>query len=111
MTGGISAEELEAARRGVQRQGFTEVVEAAFRNTISELAMAAEHEGLTFPDACSAITTGAQAAVMRLLARFTEYDSAEELEEAAREVIGKLAPVAYQEEIDRRSAIVTAGEA
>lgn len=95
--------DLEAARRGVQRQGFTEVVEAAFRKTIADLATAAGAEGLEFQDGVSAIATGAQASVMRLLARFTINEDADELAAAAIEVVAKLAPIAFDEEQARRA--------
>lgn len=94
--------DLKAAAVGVQRQGFTEVVEAAFRKTVADLAVAAQAEGLAFPDAVSAITTGAQTAVMRALARFMEHEDAEALADVACLVVRELAPVAYREELERR---------
>lgn len=108
-----SGVDLEAARRGVQRQGFTEVVEAAFRRTIADLAAAAQVEGLVFQDAASAITTGAQTAVVRTLARFGDYDTPEALTELAQGIVGELAPIAWEEERQRREAALatTAGSA
>lgn len=102
-----SGVDLEAARRGVQRQGFTEVVEAAFRRTVADLAASADVEGLAFADAMSAITTGGQTSIMRLLARFTAYDDAEELAATATAVIVELAPVAVREEEARRAALAS----
>lgn len=107
----MSGVDLEAARRGVQRQGFTEIVEAAFRRTVADLATAADAEGLTFADAMSAITTGGQTAIMRLLARFTAYDGPDELAATAIAVVQELAPVAAAEEEIRRSLEPSAGEA
>jgi hypothetical protein len=107
----VTGVDLEAAHRGVQRQGFTDVAEAAFRKTIADLATAAQAEGLALADALSAITTGGQTAVIRVLARFGEHEDADALAELACGVVRELAPIAFEEELRKRAEAEAAGSA